>query len=134
MDTCGCRYRDMLYDLGGIRPEAGLDHVSIFTIRRTMGRLDYFKCVACQRNWINKTLRTERVAYAEIMKERYPKAHDWWHVRFSDETHFGLGPMGKLMIIRKSGEQYCLNCIQETCQSDRHRESSEAQKAQPGQP
>ena len=63
------------------------------------------------------------------MKERYPKAHDWWHVRFSDETHFGLGPMGKLMIIRKPGERYCLNCIQETRQPDRHRGSPEAQKA-----
>ena len=37
--------------------EAGLEHVSVFTIRRTMGRLDYFKCVACQRSWVNKQLR-----------------------------------------------------------------------------
>jgi hypothetical protein len=63
------------------------------------------------------------------MKERYLKPADWKHVRFSDETHFGLGPMGKLMIIRKRGERYYRNCIQEQRQPARHRGSPEAQKA-----
>ena len=52
------------------------------------------------------------------MLERYPDPEDWRHVRFSDEVHIGLGLMGKLMIIRKPGERYCANCIQEESESD----------------
>jgi hypothetical protein len=109
--------------------EAGLEHVSVFTIQHMMSYLDYFKCVACQQGWINNQLCTEHIAYTKIMKEQYPKPANWKHVRFSDETHFGLGSMRKLMIIRKQDKQYCQNCIQEQCQSNRHQESSEAQKA-----
>ena len=109
--------------------EAELDHVSAATIRRTMGRLDYFKCVACRRGWVNQNLAIERKAYAQIMIDRYPNKQDWWHIRFSDETHFGLGPTGRLMIIRKPGERYCHSCIQETREPNKHRGSPEAQKA-----
>ena len=109
--------------------EAELDHVSAATIRHTMGRLDYFKCVACRRGWVNQNLAIERKAYAQIMIDRYPNKQDWWHIRFSDETHFGLGPTGRLMIIRKPGEQYYHSCIQETREPNKHRGSPEAQKA-----
>jgi hypothetical protein len=61
------------------------------------------------------------------MLARYPDPEDWWHVRFSDEVHFGLSPMGKLMIIRKPGERYCLNCIQEQDEPDQ--KAVEAKKA-----
>lgn len=47
------------------------------------------------------------------MKERYPRPKDWYRVRFSDEVNFGYDPQGKLRIIRKPGEQYCPDCIQE---------------------
>ncbi len=47
------------------------------------------------------------------MKNRYPEKDDWKHIRFSDECHFGWGQQGKLRIIRKPGERYCQDCIQE---------------------
>jgi hypothetical protein len=47
------------------------------------------------------------------MLERYPKPEDWYTIRFSDEVHWGIGPQGKLYIIRKPGERYCSDCIQE---------------------
>ena len=43
----------------------------------------------------------------------YPKAEDWYNIRFSDECHFGYGSEGKYRIIRKPGERYCQKCIQE---------------------
>lgn len=53
-------------------------------------------------------------AWAEVMKERYPRPGDWYRVRFSDELHFGYDPQAKLRIIRKPRErQYCPNYIQE---------------------
>jgi hypothetical protein len=47
------------------------------------------------------------------MLERYPRPEDWHHVRFSNKVHFGWGPQGKILIIRKTGMRYCQNCIQE---------------------
>ena len=47
------------------------------------------------------------------MKEGYVRSKDWHCVRFSDEVHFRYGPQSKLRIIRKLGEQYCPDCIQE---------------------
>jgi hypothetical protein len=102
--------------------EAGLNGVSERTIQRAMGRLDYHKCVACQRGWVSKDLARRRVEFAERMLAKYPNPDQWKRVRFSDEVHFGLGPQGKLMIIRKPGERYCRNCIQE------EREPEEADK------
>ena len=95
--------------------EVGLD-VAWRTIQRVMGALDYHKCVACRKGWVNKDLADERLRYAEIMLERYPTKEHWRKVRFSDEVHFGLGPQGRLMIIRKPGQRFCKNCIQETAE------------------
>ena len=47
------------------------------------------------------------------MRGRYPEPEDWYRVRFSDEVHWGVGPQGKQRIIRKPGERYCTDCIQE---------------------
>lgn len=99
--------------------QAGLEDVSERTIRRTLGRMDYHKCVACLKTWISSSLAQQRVDFADYMLRKYPFKHDWWRVRFSDEVHFGVGPMGKLMIIRKPGERYCINCIQEQHERDR---------------
>ena len=52
------------------------------------------------------------------MLEKYSEWEDWHHVRFSDEIHFGWDPQGKLRIIRKPGERYCQNCIQEENKAD----------------
>jgi hypothetical protein len=51
-----------------------------------------------------------------VMLERYPRPEDWHHVRFSDEVHFGWGPQGKILIIRKPDMRYCQDCIQEEAQ------------------
>ena len=36
----------------------------------------------------------------------------------SDEVHVGIGPQGKLMVIRRPGERYCHDCIQEAREPD----------------
>jgi hypothetical protein len=90
--------------------EVGLD-VSINTIKRTMGTLDYRKYIACQRDWISPKTAVRRLEYAKIILARYPDTEDWKRVRFNDEVHFGWGPQGKLRIIHKSGERNCPDCI-----------------------
>ena len=63
-----------------------------------------------------------RVKWATWTLEKYPKPEDWYHVRFSDEVHFGWGPKGKTLIIRRRGNGWRghPDCIQrkETRDSD----------------
>ncbi|KAF1813823.1 hypothetical protein P152DRAFT_506644 [Eremomyces bilateralis CBS 781.70] len=73
--------------------EAGLD-VSGRTVRRAMGTMEYH-CYLAKR----------RVDWAAFMKGRYPTAYHWRRVRFSDESHAGLGSQGKLYIIRREIEE-----------------------------
>jgi hypothetical protein len=80
--------------------------------------MDYHKCLACRRGWVNERLAKERLEYAKIMLEKYPQKEDWWHIRFSDEVHFGWGPTGPARVIRKPGERYCNDCLQETNEPD----------------
>jgi hypothetical protein len=47
------------------------------------------------------------------MRKRYPKAADWYNVRFSDETHFGWGPETGVYVIRRPWERDCVDCVQE---------------------
>lgn len=51
------------------------------------------------------------------MKEKYFEEKDWLTIRFSDEVHYNYGSQGKIRIIRKSGQRYCRDCIQETDES-----------------
>ena len=83
------------------------------TVQRAMGTLDYRKCIACPKRWVSQASAQKRVEYAQIMRKRYPKPEDWRHVRFSNEIHFGFGPQGKVRIIRRLGERYCPDCLQE---------------------
>ena len=83
------------------------------TIKNAMGCMNYRKYIACKKGWVNEKIARDRKAWAQVMKERYPKPEDWCRVRFSDEVHFGYDPQGKLRIIRKLGERYCPDCIQE---------------------
>ncbi|KZL63819.1 hmg box protein, partial [Colletotrichum incanum] len=66
------------------------------TIQRAMGSIGWRKCVACDIGWVSRDIAARR-----------------YDIRFSDEVHFSLGPQGKLRIIRKPGERYCPDCIQE---------------------
>jgi hypothetical protein len=47
------------------------------------------------------------------MLERYPEPSDWYRIRFSDEVHWVIGPQGSIYIIRRPGERYCSDCIQQ---------------------
>jgi hypothetical protein len=101
--------RSMTWDT--LAYEAGLD-VSPHTVQRAMGTLNYHKCIACKKGWVNKASATRRIEYAQVMLQRYPTQDNWKHVRFSDEVHIGVGPQGQVRVIRKPGERYCVNCIQ----------------------
>ena len=48
-----------------------------------------------------------------MMLERYPEPMDWYRVRFSDESHFGWGPQGKIWVLRRPWERFCPDCIVE---------------------
>jgi hypothetical protein len=109
LESCDVQGRSMTWETLGY--EAGLD-VSVDTIRRAMGTLNYHKCIACQKGWVSDKLGQLRKEWAATMLERYPTLEHWKRVRFSDEVHFCLGPQGRLMIIRRPGERYCQNCIQ----------------------
>ena len=52
------------------------------------------------------------------MLQRYPKPKYWQRVRFSNEVHFHWGPEGAIRIIRKPGQRYCHDCIQEQPQPE----------------
>ena len=78
-----------------------------------MGTMDYQKCIACTRGWVNKRTAGKRLDWARYMLEKYPEPNDWKCVCFSDKVHFGWGPQQKLRIIRKPGQRYCIDCIQE---------------------
>lgn len=80
--------------------------------------MNYHKCLACRKGWVNKKRAHRRVEWTTVMIERYPEKKDWHRVRFSDEVHFGYGPQGPLRIIRRSGERYCQDCIQEANEPD----------------
>jgi hypothetical protein len=71
-----------------------------------MGTMNYHKCVACRKGWVNESTAKRRVEWSQVMKERYPDEKDWSSVRFSDEVHFGYEPQGKIHIIRKPGQRY----------------------------
>ena len=92
--------------------------ISDRTIHRYMQDLDYHSCIACDKSWISPHMKEQRVGFSRNMLQLRPKPNDWKDVRFSDEVHFGLGPQRKLRIIRRPGERYCADCIQERGQSD----------------
>ena len=45
---------------------------------------------------VSLRLKERRSEYARVMLEKYPEKEDWRHIRFSDECHFGWGPLGKM--------------------------------------
>jgi hypothetical protein len=82
-------------------------------MKRAMRSMDYHKCVACTKGWVSKRVAKKQFEYAETALQYCQKSADWHNVRFSDEVHCYVGPQGKLFIIRKPGERYCSDCIQE---------------------
>lgn len=109
IEDCDVEGRSMTWET--LAYESGLD-ISGRTVKRAMGTLDYHKCIACRKGWVNRSTAINRKAYSEVMYARYPHKSDWYHIRSSDEVHIGVGPQGALHIIRKPGQRYCTNCIQ----------------------
>ncbi len=94
--------------------ECGIEGVSEQTIQRTLSNsLHYSKCIACSKSWVSPSAARNRLRFAIEMLRKYPTPEAWRRVRFSNEVHFGLGLQGKLRVIRKPGERYCGDCIQE---------------------
>jgi len=48
--------------------EVGLD-VSGCTVRRALGTLEYYKCIACKKGWVNEQTAEKRVYHVRIMLE-----------------------------------------------------------------
>ena len=48
------------------------------TIRKAMGAMEYHKCIACRRGWVNEKTRKNRLEYATVMLQRYPSPQDWY--------------------------------------------------------
>jgi hypothetical protein len=92
--------------------EVGIEGVSSRSISKAMGEtMDYSRCIACQKQWVNKGTAIHRKEWSKIALHRRPTPEDWHDVRFSDEVHWGFGPKGSIYIIRKPGERYCSDCI-----------------------
>ena len=93
---------------------AGLDlEVSARTVRRALRELNFRRCIACEKQYRSKQSKAKRVEYSRVMLERYPEPKDWWRVRFSDESHFGWGPQGKIWVLRRPWERFCPDCMVE---------------------
>ncbi|KAK4099712.1 hypothetical protein N658DRAFT_517214 [Parathielavia hyrcaniae] len=94
--------------------EAGVAaEVSWRMIQRSMGTLDYRKCVACRKGWVSPSTAKKRLEAATVALEKRPTPEHRHDIRWSDEVHFSLGPEGRTMIIRKHGQRHCPGCIQE---------------------
>jgi hypothetical protein len=63
-----------------------------------------------------------RVQHAKTYLALKPKPKDWHGIRFSDEVYCHVELQGKLCINWKSGERYCLDCVQEQLNQDDKRD------------
>lgn len=82
------------------------------TVQRAMGTMDYHKCIACRRGWVNGKTAKDRMNWATVMLDKYPHPEDWHRICFSNELLFGYAAPDKLNIIRKPGMRYCQDCVQ----------------------
>ncbi|KAL8359971.1 hypothetical protein RB598_008355 [Gaeumannomyces tritici] len=93
---------------------AGLDiQASERTIQRAMQGAQFRRCLACHKSYVNPRLAERRCEYARHMLEKYPMPQDWYHVRWSDETHFGWGSEGRIWVLRRPWERDCPDCVVE---------------------
>jgi hypothetical protein len=92
---------------------AGLDvTASRPTIQRAMRDRGFRWCLVCHKSYISPAQAERRLDYARTMLEQYPMPQDWYHVRFSNEAHFGRGSDGRALLIRRPWERDCADCIQ----------------------
>ena len=89
----------------------GERHVHSHTLRNMMQDLEYHRCTTCKNNWLAPHIKTGRKVFAQQYLDW--TVPDWKFVRFSDKIHFGLGPNGKVRVLRRHGERSCVDCMQE---------------------
>lgn len=51
------------------------------TVKNAMGSLNYRKSIACKKGWVIEKTARYRKAWAQTMKEKYPKPEDWYRVK-----------------------------------------------------
>ena len=81
----------------------GIKDASERTIQRTMANSGVKTLVAAQAKLISQKNMDERVAYAE--PRRHWSKEQWYTYRYSDETHFGLGPQRRDRVHRRRGRK-----------------------------
>ncbi|EAQ86220.1 hypothetical protein CHGG_07473 [Chaetomium globosum CBS 148.51] len=94
--------------------EAGVTaEASRRTVRRTLDTLGHRKCVACRTGWVSPAIAKKRLEAATVALRERPTPQQWRDIRWSEAVHFGLGPEGQIMAIRKPGQRHCPNCVPE---------------------
>jgi hypothetical protein len=73
--------------------------------------MNYRKCVAYRKEWVNERTARRRVEWVTVMIKRYFEKTHWNRVRFSDEVLFEWDLQDKLFVIRQFDERYCQDCI-----------------------
>ncbi|KAF7561409.1 hypothetical protein G7046_g2742 [Stylonectria norvegica] len=107
------RYEDLNLNWNGLAKEAKVEmDCNPRTLHRTMGTLNYRKCLSCGRCWTHKKSREKRAEYSRRMLDVYPHPQDWRFIRFSGELHFGFGLDGKMRLLPRPGEKFCPGCSQ----------------------
>ncbi len=110
LETEGIEVRAYTWEQMGF--EVGLE-CSARTVKRAIRTIEYHKCIACRRGWVNEKTAKDRLNSTTTMLQKYLHPEDWHRVRFSDEVHFGYGTQDKLRILRKAGMRYCKASIEE---------------------
>jgi hypothetical protein len=82
------------------------------TLQRKMVHKGYRRYIACRKSWVAPKIAEKRVEWARKMLAQRPRPEDWYDVRFSDETHLGYGPPGRVYVTRRPEEIYCNDCTQ----------------------
>jgi hypothetical protein len=91
--------------------EAELTHVSMRTIQKAIGTLEFFQCAKCKKGYVNPNIAAQRNYFASQMLWHYPLPENWKAMRFSDEMHWGIS-REKLFPLRKPGVRLCAQCVE----------------------
>ena len=108
LENSGIEGKSYTYEM--LKDAINID-VSVKTLKRYLHHLDWFRCKACTKQWVNPLKAKERLKGAEYLLSQKPEEEDWMDVRSTDECHFGWGPQGTGWIFRKPGTRYCSDCI-----------------------
>ena len=77
LETEGIEARSYTWEQLGF--EVGLE-CSGRTVQRAMGTMDYHKCIAYRRGWVNEKTAKDPMNWATVMLDKYPHPEDWHRV------------------------------------------------------